>query len=84
MNQEKVKTPIQVGLFVTCLADLMRPQVAFAAVTLLERAGCRVRVPRQQSCCGQPALNSGDRAATIDIARNVIQAFDPDDYVDVL
>jgi len=81
MNQEKVKTPIQVGLFVTCLADLMRPQVAFAAVTLLERAGCRVRVPRQQSCCGQPALNSGDRAATMDIAKNVIQAFDPDDYV---
>ena len=59
----------------------MRPQVAFAAVALLERAGCRVRVPREQSCCGQPALNSGDRASTMNIARGVIRAFSGDDYV---
>ena len=78
---KEIKSPINVGLFVTCLADLMRPQVAFAAVTLLERAGCRVRVPREQSCCGQPALNSGDRASTTEIAKNVIRAFAEDDYV---
>ena len=81
MTETEAKPPINVGLFVTCLADLMRPQVAFATVALLEQVGCRVRVPRQQSCCGQPALNSGDRASTIEIARNVIQAFDPDEYV---
>lgn len=49
-----------VGLFVTCLADLMRPSVAFAAVKLLQDAGCEVVVPPGQTCCGQPALNSGD------------------------
>ncbi len=51
---------LKIGLFVTCLADLFRPSVAFAAVKLLEDAGCMVEVPRAQSCCGQPAYNSGD------------------------
>ena len=51
-----------VGLFVTCLVDLFRPSVGFAAVKLLEDAGARVEVPRAQTCCGQPAYNSGDRA----------------------
>jgi L-lactate dehydrogenase complex protein LldE len=69
-----------VGLFVTCLVDLMRPSVGFAAVKLLEDAGCDVDVPRQ-SCCGQPAFNSGDRATAQAIARQVITAFAPFDYV---
>ena len=51
----------RVGLFVTCLVDTMRPSVGFAAVKLLEDAGCKVIVP-SQTCCGQPAYNSGDRA----------------------
>ena len=45
--------------FVTCLVDLFRPSVGFAAVRLLEDAGCIVEVPAQ-TCCGQPAFNSGD------------------------
>ena len=49
-----------VGLFVTCLVDAMRPQIGFAALRLLEEAGCTVEVPQQQTCCGQPAFNSGD------------------------
>ena len=53
-----------VGLFVTCLVDLVRPSVGLAAVKLLEAAGCRVEAPRSQTCCGQPAHNSGDRANT--------------------
>ena len=44
--------PQRVGLLVTCLADLVRPQVGFAAITLLERAGCTVEVPLAQTCCG--------------------------------
>ena len=60
---------MRVGLFVTCLADLMRPSVAFAAVKLLEDAGCTVEVPAAQTCCGQPALNSGDSVDARDIAR---------------
>ena len=70
----------RVGLFVTCLVDLIRPSVGFAAVKLLEDAGCTVEAPRQ-SCCGQPAYNSGDRATTRTVAEAVIAAFEPYDYV---
>ena len=70
----------RVGLFVTCLVDFLRPSIGFAAVKLLEDAGCVVEVP-VQSCCGQPAFNSGDRATTRDMARQVIEAFAPCDYV---
>jgi L-lactate dehydrogenase complex protein LldE len=70
-----------VGLFVTCLVDLFRPSVAFAAVKLLEAAGCRVAVPRVQTCCGQPAYNSGDKGNALGLARRVIAAFRRFDYV---
>jgi L-lactate dehydrogenase complex protein LldE len=70
----------RVGLFVTCLIDLIRPTVGFAAVKLLENARCIVDVPLQ-SCCGQPAFNSGDRVTTREIAMQVIAAFEPHDYV---
>jgi L-lactate dehydrogenase complex protein LldE len=71
----------RVGLFVTCLVDLIRPSIGFAAVKLLEDAGCRVEVPEAQTCCGQPAYNSGDRRDAIDIARQVIAVFKDFDYV---
>jgi L-lactate dehydrogenase complex protein LldE len=71
----------RVALFVTCLVDLFRPSVGFAAVKLLEDAGCEVEVPAAQTCCGQPAYNSGDRATTEDLARGVIQAFAGYDHV---
>ena len=72
---------MRVGLFVTCLADLMRPSVAFAAVKLLEDAGCSVEVPASQTCCGQPALNSGDSVDARAIAKQVIASFEGFDYV---
>jgi len=71
----------RVGLFVTCLVDLMRPSVGFAAVKLLEDAGCTVEVPETQTCCGQPAYNSGDRKDARDVARGVVEAFQGYDYV---
>lgn len=71
----------RVGLFVTCLVDLFRPAVGFAAVTLLERAGYEVCVPESQTCCGQPAYNSGDRQDAAALARNVIRDFADFDYV---
>ena len=74
------KSP-RVGLFVTCLVDLFRPSVGFAAVKLLQDAGCRVEVPEAQTCCGQPAFNSGDKADAAAIARNVIAAFKGFDFV---
>ncbi|WP_448192121.1 (Fe-S)-binding protein [Azospirillum sp. sgz301742] len=77
----ETRTGPRVGLFVTCLVDLFRPTVGFAAVKLLEDAGCTVDVPRGQTCCGQPAYNSGDRKTAQDLARQVIAAFEGFDYV---
>lgn len=71
----------RVGLFVTCLVDLVRPQVGFAAVKLLEAAGCAVEVPVSQTCCGQPAWNAGADGHAAEIARKVIDAFEAYDYV---
>jgi len=71
----------KVALFVTCLVDLFRPTVGFAAVKLLEDAGCRVEVPVAQTCCGQPAFNSGDTADARAVAEQVIAAFEGYDYV---
>jgi L-lactate dehydrogenase complex protein LldE len=71
----------RVALFVTCLVDLYRPTVGFAAIRLLEAAGCQVEVPRAQTCCGQPAYNSGDRATTRDLARCILDAFGGYDYI---
>lgn len=71
----------RVALFVTCLVDLFRPAVGFAAVKLLEQAGCVVEVPAGQTCCGQPAYNSGDRADAADIARRNIRLLERYDYV---
>jgi L-lactate dehydrogenase complex protein LldE len=72
--------PMRVGLFVTCLVDLMRPSVGFAAAKLLEQHGCTVVVP-SQTCCGQPAFNSGDRRTARGIAEQVIEAFQGLDFV---
>jgi L-lactate dehydrogenase complex protein LldE len=71
----------RVGLFVTCLVDLFRPSVGFAAVKLLEDAGCIVEVPAAQVCCGQPAYNNGDTTTARRIARQTIEAFADFDYV---
>jgi L-lactate dehydrogenase complex protein LldE len=71
----------RVALFVTCLVDLFRPSIGFAAIRLLEQAGCDVEVPEAQTCCGQPAFNSGDRATAEAIARTVLDAFEGYDYV---
>ncbi|MBV9653498.1 MAG: (Fe-S)-binding protein [Acetobacteraceae bacterium] len=73
--------PPRVGLFVTCLVDLYRPSVGFAAMRLLEQAGCQVEVPRVQTCCGQPAYNAGDRATATSLARAFLDAFRGFDYV---
>lgn len=71
----------KVGLFVTCLVNTMRPSVGFAAIKLLEDAGCTVDVPESQSCCGQPAFNSGDDEGTRQIAYQTIKQFETFDYV---
>jgi len=72
---------MRVALFVTCLVDLMRPSVGFAAIKLLEAAGCEVVVPERQTCCGQPAFNSGDRETAAALAKKTIAEFEAYDYV---
>ncbi len=72
---------MRVGLFVTCLVDLMRPQIGFAAIRLLEAAGCEVVVPQTQTCCGQPGYNAGARDAAKALARKVLDEFEAFEYV---
>jgi L-lactate dehydrogenase complex protein LldE len=74
-------TRMRVGLFVTCLVDLMRPSIGFAALRLLEAAGCEVVVPPAQTCCGQPGYNSGDQKAAKALALKVLEEFEGCDYV---
>ncbi|PZU07580.1 (Fe-S)-binding protein [Sphingomonas sp.] len=71
----------RVALFVTCLVDAMRPRVGFAALATLEAAGCEVVVPEAQTCCGQPALNSGDHDTAVDLAKRTIAMLEPFDHV---
>lgn len=72
---------MRVGLFVTCLIDLMRPEIGFSVIKLLEHAGYEVVVPPAQTCCGQPAYNSGDRRLARDLAEKTLREFEQFDYV---
>lgn len=79
--RETSRTAPHVGLLVTCLVDLMRPRIGFAALTLLEDAGCEVLVPSSQTCCGQPAYNSGDRRSARALASKLLTEFEDVEYV---
>ena len=72
---------MKVGLFVTCLVDAVRPEIGFSALKLLEHAGYEVVVPDTQTCCGQPAYNSGDAQTARELAEKVLREFEPFDYV---
>jgi len=71
----------RVGLFITCLADVLRPSIPMAAVELLEAAHFEVHVPMSQTCCGQPGYNSGDSRTTLQLAEKFIDEFEAFDYV---
>jgi L-lactate dehydrogenase complex protein LldE len=75
--KKPIETKPEAALFVTCLVDLMRPEVGFAAASLIEAAGFEVVVPRWQTCCGQPNYNSGDRRAARSMAERTIEVLDP-------
>ena len=81
MNSMAKSGKPRIALFVTCLVDLHRPTVGFAAIRLLEQAGCTVEVPRAQTCCGQPAYNAGDSGTARDLAAGLLDAFGGYDYV---
>jgi L-lactate dehydrogenase complex protein LldE len=71
----------RVALFVTCLVDQLFPRVGLAMADVLERAGCRVEFPEAQTCCGQPAFNSGYRDEARDVARHFLDTFRGYDYL---
>jgi L-lactate dehydrogenase complex protein LldE len=72
---------MRVGLFVTCLIDVMRPEIGFSAIKLLESAGCEVVVPASQTCCGQPAYSGGNKAAARELAEKFLDEFESFDYI---
>ena len=72
---------MRVGLFVTCLIDLMRPGNRFFRHQIDRGAGFEVVVPPAQTCCGQPAYNAGDRSGARDLAEKTVREFEHFDYV---
>jgi L-lactate dehydrogenase complex protein LldE len=66
-------------MLVTCLVDHLFPDVGFAAADVLERAGVNVRVPDQQTCCGQPAFNAGCQDEARIMARHTVDVFSRDE-----
>lgn len=68
---------MRVLLFVTCLVDLLHPGVGERTVALLERLGCDVDFPAGQTCCGQPAHNSGYPGDARRVAESFLDAFGP-------
>ncbi|HSR53125.1 MAG TPA: (Fe-S)-binding protein [Acidobacteriota bacterium] len=66
---------MKVSLFVTCLVDQLFPEVGLSAVRVLERAGCQVHFDRRQSCCGQPAFNSGYPRQARRVAEHFLDVF---------
>lgn len=69
------------AIFATCIVDLMRPEVGFATARLLASAGFDVVVPAGQTCCGQPAYNSGAADEAAAVARKTIALLEPYDHI---
>jgi L-lactate dehydrogenase complex protein LldE len=73
--------PTRVALFVTCLVDQLYPQIGLAMAEVLERLGYEVDFPEAQTCCGQPAFNSGFRGEARLVARHFLTAFRDAEYI---
>jgi L-lactate dehydrogenase complex protein LldE len=72
---------VRVSLFVTCIVDQLFPKVGMAVVDVLERLGYQVHFPERQTCCGQPAFNSGYREEARQVARHFLNVFGDADYI---
>ena len=73
-----MKIPDNIYFYGTCLVDLLYPKAGLAAMDLIKAAGVNVIYPRQQSCCGQPAFNSGYRREALKVARSQMMCFPKD------
>jgi len=72
---------VRVSLFVTCVIDQMFPQVGMAMADVLERAGCEVEFRDAQTCCGQPAFNSGYRDEARTVAEHFLKTFEGAEHI---
>jgi L-lactate dehydrogenase complex protein LldE len=72
---------MKVSLFITCLVDQFFPEVGMSVVSLLRRLGAEVDFPPAQTCCGQPAFNSGFSSEARDLAKRFIGIFENSEYV---
>ncbi len=72
---------MKVSLFITCLSDGIYPRVGESIVRLLARYGVKVDFPEVQTCCGQPAFNSGFWKEAKTAAKTLLEAFEDSDYV---
>lgn len=66
--------PQRIALFTTCMADFATPGPALASIEVLEAMGCTVEVPTGQTCCGQPAYNSGFTSKAVPVAEQTLDA----------
>jgi L-lactate dehydrogenase complex protein LldE len=71
----------KVSLFVTCIVDQLFPNVGIAVADVLERLGYKVEFPEAQTCCGQPAFNSGYREDARRVARHFLNVFGKAEYI---
>src|SRR5580704_6051610 len=71
----------RVSLFVTCMVDQLFPKVGMAMAEVLESLGYQVDFPEEQTCCGQPAFNSGYRAEARTVARHFLDTFEDSETI---
>lgn len=71
----------QVGLFIPCYVDQLYPQVAMATLKVLERYGCEVDFPAEQTCCGQPMANTGCVSDAVPLAKKFVSIFQDYEYI---
>lgn len=81
LKKQAFEENMRIGLMVTCLVDVMRPEIGFSAIKLLEAAGCEVVVPETQTCCGQPAYSAGNKPAALALAAKFLDEFEQFDYI---
>ena len=72
---------MKVSLFITCVCDIFAPEIGKNTVEILERLGCTVDFPVNQTCCGQPAFNSGYLQDAKKAMKQTIKAFEESEYV---
>jgi L-lactate dehydrogenase complex protein LldE len=72
---------MRVGLFIPCFVDQFTPRVAIATIELLEKLGCDVVYPQNQTCCGQPLANAGHESESLSVMRHFVTLFEGCDYI---